>query len=605
MEQDTEKHENGPDLTTLSAKWRKRIAEADRVEKTWRERARKIVQIYRGETDAKASEEVADVRYNILNANVQTMLPAVYQKTPTPDIRRRFVDSEELAKQCASLLQKTLSAVMDGVDFDTEMRAAILDEMLPGRGVVRVRYLPFLETDPETQIEEKVWESIEPEHVFWENLLIEPVRRWKDVNWIAFKHLFTKTELENTFGSSLRDEAFNKTEAQAATDQPNSDKVDNLTQKALVWEIWDRETHRVIWLAPDGEELGVLRIDEDPLELEDFFPIPKPLFAVTTTDTLVPVPYYALYQDLAAEMDTVTKRIGKMIDRIRVRGAYNSAGQELANILTAEDGDMIAVEGIGYEGGLDKHIYKVAITEEIQALKQLYEARERTKQTIYEVTGIADIMRGASTASETATAQRIKANFGSVRIEVRRASVARMVRDVFRMMAEIVATHFAPETIHAMTGEDVPPELADFMRSDAMRAFAIDVESDATVAPDEVAEQEATAKLMEAFFGGVERIMPMVKSPANPGGTLPPDVAMQLMRVILKPFKGARQMEDVLIQFAQSMEQAPDTPDPVKETMQELDIADREADVGLKQAKAAHEGAKAAAAAQSETIPIL
>jgi hypothetical protein len=39
---------------------------------------------------------------------------------------------------------------------------------------------------------------------------------------------------------------------------------------------------------------------------------------------------------------------------------------------------------------------------------QLVEQREQVKQTIYEVTGISDIVRGASKADETATAQQIK-----------------------------------------------------------------------------------------------------------------------------------------------------------------------------------------------------
>ena len=49
-------------------------------------------------------------------------------------------------------------------------------------------------------------------------------------------------------------------------------------------------------------------IDErdDPLGVEGFFPCPKPLYATTTSDTLVPVPDFVLYQDQAMELDILS-----------------------------------------------------------------------------------------------------------------------------------------------------------------------------------------------------------------------------------------------------------------------------------------------------------
>jgi hypothetical protein len=48
---------------------------------------------------------------------------------------------------------------------------------------------------------------------------------------------------------------------------------------------------------------------DDPLGLEGFFPCPKPLYATTTSDTLVPVPDFVLYQDQAMELDILSDRI--------------------------------------------------------------------------------------------------------------------------------------------------------------------------------------------------------------------------------------------------------------------------------------------------------
>ena len=43
-----------------------------------------------------------------------------------------------------------------------------------------------------------------------------------------------------------------------------------------------------------------------------------------------------------------------------------------------------------------------------EALKQLYDSRDRTKQVLYEVTGLSDLVRGASDPRTTATAEQIK-----------------------------------------------------------------------------------------------------------------------------------------------------------------------------------------------------
>jgi hypothetical protein len=60
----------------------------------------------------------------------------------------------------------------------------------------------------------------------------------------------------------------------------------------------------------------------------------------------------------------------------------------------------------------------------MNALDKLFLAREQCKQAIYEVMGISDIMRGATKASETATAQRIKGSMGVSRLDDRKQQAA-------------------------------------------------------------------------------------------------------------------------------------------------------------------------------------
>jgi hypothetical protein len=57
----------------------------------------------------------------------------------------------------------------------------------------------------------------------------------------------------------------------------------------------------------------------------------------------------------------------------------------------------------------------VPVNELATTAQSLYQQREQCKNVIYEITGIADIMRGATMASETATAQTIKNQWGTLR----------------------------------------------------------------------------------------------------------------------------------------------------------------------------------------------
>ncbi|MCQ4187755.1 hypothetical protein FK515_29740, partial [Klebsiella pneumoniae] len=74
-------------------------------------------------------------------------------------------------------------------------------------------------------------------------------------------------------------------------------------------------------------------------------------------------------------------------------------------------------------------------------------ARDQCKQTIYEITGISDIVRGASDAGETATAQQIKSRFASIRLQKMQAEVARFAADLIRIKAEIMCELYQPQTL--------------------------------------------------------------------------------------------------------------------------------------------------------------
>ncbi len=74
------------------------------------------------------------------------------------------------------------------------------------------------------------------------------------------------------------------------------------------------------------------------------------------------------------------------------------------------------------------------------------------KQDLYEITGISDIVRGQTSASETATAQQIKGQFATLRLDNNQKDVARFSKDLVVIMTEVIAKHFSLDTIKQVSG---------------------------------------------------------------------------------------------------------------------------------------------------------
>ena len=68
------------------------LDDAERAEQNWRSRARDIIQIYRNDGNIAKKGRAGDgpVSFNILFANTEVMLPAIYTKPPQPVVRSRF-----------------------------------------------------------------------------------------------------------------------------------------------------------------------------------------------------------------------------------------------------------------------------------------------------------------------------------------------------------------------------------------------------------------------------------------------------------------------------------------------------------------------------------
>ena len=450
-------------------KWARELDAAGRREKEWRKEAEKVVDLYRG-TDAKRNS------FNILWANTEVLRPSLYSNPPKPDVRRRFRDVDPVGKAVAEILERGLYVVVDHYCVDTAFKADVLDALIVGRGVSWVRYIPKIsrsesareaKTDDEDssasveEYEESLdYEQTWPEHVDWKDYRQGEGDAWEIVPWVGRRHALTKDDATDQFG----EDAIAGIEFTAPKDEKGKplDSDSQVIKVADFWEIWDKGSGKVFFLhettpriiyplaTPNGEP---------PLTFRDFFPCAEPLRIVENIASQLPIPMYRLYEQQARELDRISGRINKLVDAMRLRAVYDSSLSEMNDLVNSGDNDMIPAANAARwrdVGGIEKAISWMPIGPAATVLEQLNKARDACKSAIYEIIGISDIMRGSSLASETATAQNLKQQNGSIRLRRMIAEVQRYVRDTLRLTSEVMATKFEKETLAQMTSLNFP-----------------------------------------------------------------------------------------------------------------------------------------------------
>lgn len=544
--------------------------------KDWEERADKVVERYRDESDMPSHT----AKINLLWSNISIQNPAIYSKPPTPVVARRYRDKDPVGLTASEVLERALSYTLDDYDYDEFGRSTVMDYSLAGRCVGRVDYRPqfgdeVVERIPVTKdgrdimgmpvdgevkeedgaffVEESytpvVYEQVVCSYVHYKDFRHGPGRTWDEVTWVAFRAFMREDSVRKRFGAKIaNDISYNQT-----VGGDLNTEVDDEDKRAEVWEIWDKNSSKVYWICPAYPE-KFLDEQDPPLKLNGFFPCPRPRMPIKTTGTLEPIPEFVLYQDQADQVDALTAKIDDLVAEIKLRGAYDAAAQAIPQL--ADSGNvLVPVESseLRDRGGIANAIAWWPLDMLMNALTMAYEARDRAKQELFEVSGFSDLVRGQSDPNETATAQGIKGQFVGKRLSEKRQDIANFHRDILRLKAEVLAEQFGEDTLSKMTGIDVTPEVTQLLRDDRMRSFRIDVETDSTVEFDQQKEKEQRMEFLTS-------VMPMLNEGAqiimqNPA--MKP-VIMQSILFAVRAFNPAgRELEQVIEKAMEEMQPPP------------------------------------------------
>lgn len=606
-------------------RWMGDIEDALKRDKKYREMAQPVVNIYEG----KRSDETP---FNIIYSNTEVLLPSVYNARPIPIVTRRFKDADPVGKAVAEVSTRTLKFLIDTEhedyeSFDSLMAQATLNAAVTNRGLTRFKF-----------VAEQEHECVYGEDIRWDKFFHGYARTWRKVPWIGFEWDMTQAELKENFPDSALD--FKNLEGASKEDDTTEQAEDRDELSGVVtykvYEVWDKATRTVYFLSACCKDKP-LRVAKDPLGLTGFFPVPQPMNFMRKITTLVPTPLYEQYRQQALELNDITRRLKAIIKAIRYRGAYNATVEGIEKMLEADDNKLVPVENVqsmpDSAQGMDKLLYIVPVHELVQTAQSLYQQRESCKAVIYEITGISDILRGASVASETATAQQIKNQWGSLRLKKMQKEVQRYCREALAIMLEIACKKFEQGTFQAMTGlpylttqakqqiqmqqmmqaqtaqrsqmvaqatgqqappqqpPQLPPELQALMKmpswedilkvmhNDIIREYKTDIETNSTIDAEAAQDKQDISELLNALGQFFNAVGPLVEK-----GAMDMGIAKEMLLVITRRFNFGSQLEDYIMNMAAEKPKEEDPNAKADMAMKQMEMKAKEQETQQKMA---------------------
>lgn len=548
----------------------------------------KIVSKFKGK---KNQEQRDQYLLNIFWANIRIMRAAIYGKKPRPLVNRMWSDQNDaVGRVAAMMLERCLSFDLEKnkSPMDVAIRLAVEDWLIPGMGMVWFRYYAKTETKTVegTSISMEIVsdEEVCCDYVHWRDLVWPSSRTPIDVWYLGRKIYMTHAEFKTKYNISVPkdDEGKIKEEEGGLPKNFGDDKV-------CLYELWCKKNRKVYWVC--REIPNFCKAKEDFLELEDFYPAPMPLMANNTTDDYLPRADYMLMRDQYDQLNELNTRITILEKALRVVGVYDKKNAEVQRILSeARENDMIPVEKwavLGEAGGLKSAVDWFPMDMVAKVLKDLREQKAEKKQEIYELSGISDIMRGATNPRETLGAQKLKAQFGSVSLESRQDELAQFVRRALSIKAEIMCRHFQPQTLMRLSNIQATPdaEMAEqavaLIKDTLMLHYRVDINEETLALPDYQQEQANRMEFLTTtgqFLSQSAQVLQLVP------GALP--TVLEMVRWVAAGFKGSNEIQGVLDSAFRAAQQPGAVRDPNGDSQQPEDV------VGAEQVKQQGEAQK-------------
>lgn len=567
-------------------RWQVEFSAAKKWIKKWHKQSDKVVERYLDNREKDIND--VSTRLNIFHSNITTLQSMLYGRMPKVEVDRRFADQDDdVARVAGEILQRILNTDIEsaGEDYSHVLRTSLGDRLLVGLGTARLKY-DFterkVEVPPqlgpngeelapgyeETKIEE---EWVDTVYTHWKDLLWSPCRTYSEMRWRAYRSYMYRDELIARFGEELGNAVPLNSKGPTYNKDRDSVLEKDVWNQAEVWEIWDKQNKKVHWYVDDFDR--TLDMKDDPLKLEGFYPEPPAMISNVTSSKYIPKPDFVLAQDLYNQIDILETRISLLTEACKAVGVYDKGADGLQRVfMEGVENQLIPVDNwaaFAEKGGLKGAVDWVPIEQIAAVIEILTKKQGDLINQLYQVTGMADILRGAATqAGVSATEQAIKAKFASIRVQALQDEFARFASDLQRIKSEIIAKHYQPYCIlqqsNIMSTPDaqMAEQAVQLIKQPDVSRWKIQVKPESLAMVDYAQLKMDRVEYINALATFLQSASPILEQEPAAAPFL-----MQLMKWGLAGFKGSNEIEGVVDQaiaaFEKKLQQGGDQkPDP-------------------------------------------
>jgi plasmid stabilization system protein ParE len=437
----------------MAKAWLNLLLESEKAFESWNDHCDNIDKRYANLE--RLADKARDREFQMLWANCEVLKPSIYAKAPVPVVVPKFKDRRPVYQSASEVMERCATVAFD-LTYINDLMLQIRDDVaLAGRGVAWCRYESGKgKSNGYYHNRERVCIDFKHRRDFLHSVS----RCWYEVTWVAAASYLTRAEARQRFYRHSGD-AYQEAEYAVDKDAKEVGGADN-RERAKFWEIWHKGEKRVVWVAK-GCEL-ILDEDDPHLDLQGFFPCPKPAYGTCQRGSLVPVPDAMQYEDQLDEVNTLTGRIHALADALEVKGFYPAGGAELAEKIEAAikikspGRVLVPISNWAAFGSSKEVLIWLPIDQIAETINVIVTLRKQVIDDIYQIMGLSDIMRGATDARETLGAQQLKTEYGSSRIRDKQYELIRIARDLVVIVCEIICEKFANETIVEMSQTEMP-----------------------------------------------------------------------------------------------------------------------------------------------------
>jgi hypothetical protein len=569
------------DLVQIQKIWAQRIEEAMKDRKGFEDEAKRSIKWLRLDRNGRKAKANGE-RLNIAYANYEILRSSVYSRPPKTVVVPRFGggDRREQLDAVAQVVERAVESNNERAALHDGLTMARDDLLKVGRGVIWLRYEPKFEDQAMPVLDEatgapqldeagqpmtapqqiKVDEKVIAEFVGWSDYLEGKAASWSKVPWVARSVPMDK----DTFAKRFGDDAATRCGIKFTEMRSGFEKKQDVEGPAVsVWEIWCRAENEVYFIVKEASQ--AIEVTDPFLNFENFYPCPEPAMSVFEDASRTPIPDLLMIEDQLVEINALTKRISALRDSLKVRGFYpkgataTSAAGEIERAVQMDDDRqvLIPVQAWAANGQGKMEVIWLPIDTVVEVIQQCDLMRKGAIELVYQVTGISDVMRGASEAQETLGAQQIKAQWGSIRVRDRQGEMTRLARDACRMTAEIMCELFDPQTIAKAAVYGFDPAMMQLLRDDGMRSLMLDVETDSTIQADEEQDKKSRIEFLTAMGGMIQQMLPVIQAAPE---LLP--MAAAMLKFAVQGFRVGRELEKEIDAAVQALQQKFAAPKP-------------------------------------------